>query len=213
MCTPSGNPASCTSSASSSDADGSFSDGLCTNALPHASALASIHSGTITGKLNGVMPTTTPTGCSTVCTSMPAETSELCEPLRRCGIPHANSTQSRPRATSPRASSSTLPCSAVISAARSSRRVSTSSRSLNIAALRRLSGESRHSAAAAAATFTAASTSATDANDDLAGLHATRGIEHGPAPRCRAVDPASADPVSDGVHVVIPPREGCVQRR
>ena len=26
-------------------------------------ALASIHSGTITGKLNGVMPATTPTGC------------------------------------------------------------------------------------------------------------------------------------------------------
>ena len=43
---------------------------MSTNALPHASALASIHSGTITGKLNGVMPTTTPTGCSTVCTSI-----------------------------------------------------------------------------------------------------------------------------------------------
>jgi hypothetical protein len=32
-------------------------------ALPHAIALAHIHSGTITGKLNGVMPATTPSGC------------------------------------------------------------------------------------------------------------------------------------------------------
>ena len=32
------------------------------NALPHASATGTIHSGTITGKLNGVMPATTPSG-------------------------------------------------------------------------------------------------------------------------------------------------------
>ena len=42
---------------------------------------------------------------------MPVDTSELCAPLSRCGMPHANSTHSRPRATSPRASASTLPCS------------------------------------------------------------------------------------------------------
>ena len=47
----------------SSDADGSFSDGLRTNVLPHASAGAHIHIGTIAGKLNGVMPATTPSGC------------------------------------------------------------------------------------------------------------------------------------------------------
>ena len=80
--TPSGNPARCTSSASSSDADGSFSDGFSRNAFPHASALASIHSGTITGKLNGVIPATTPTGCNTVCTSTPLDTSELCAALQ-----------------------------------------------------------------------------------------------------------------------------------
>ena len=44
-------------------ADGSFSLGLRIKALPQASALASIHSGTIAGKLNGVMPATTPSGC------------------------------------------------------------------------------------------------------------------------------------------------------
>jgi hypothetical protein len=36
--------------------------GLRTNVLPHAIEVASIHSGTITGKLNGVMPAMTPTG-------------------------------------------------------------------------------------------------------------------------------------------------------
>ena len=61
--TPSGRPASFHSSARNSDADGSFSLGLRTNALPHAMAFAHIHSGTIAGKLNGVMPATTPSGC------------------------------------------------------------------------------------------------------------------------------------------------------
>ena len=47
---------------SASSADGSFSDGLSTNVLPHASAGAHIHIGTIAGKLNGVIPATTPSG-------------------------------------------------------------------------------------------------------------------------------------------------------
>src|SRR5919206_496001 len=59
--TPSGTPASCSSSATRSDADGSFSDGFNTNVLPHAIAGAHIHMGTIAGKLNGVMPATTRT--------------------------------------------------------------------------------------------------------------------------------------------------------
>ncbi len=61
--TPSGRPASDHSEASSSDADGSFSDGLRMNVLPHAMASGNIHIGTMAGKLNGVMPATTPTGC------------------------------------------------------------------------------------------------------------------------------------------------------
>ena len=60
--TPSGTPASASSSAVSTDADGSFSDGLRTNVFPHASAGAHIHMGTIAGKLNGVIPATTPSG-------------------------------------------------------------------------------------------------------------------------------------------------------
>ena len=56
-------PASFSSSAVKIDADGSFSDGFSTNVLPHAIAGAHIHIGTIAGKLNGVIPATTPTGC------------------------------------------------------------------------------------------------------------------------------------------------------
>ena len=45
-----------------SDADGSFSDGFRMNVFPHAIAGAHIHMGTIAGKLNGVIPATTPSG-------------------------------------------------------------------------------------------------------------------------------------------------------
>src|SRR6266702_3126308 len=64
--TPSGRPASFSSAASRSDADGSRSDGFSTNVLPQASATGNIHIGTITGKLNGVIPTQTPTAWRTV---------------------------------------------------------------------------------------------------------------------------------------------------
>ena len=50
------------SSATRSEADGSRSLGLSTNALPQAIATGCIHIGTITGKLNGVIPATTPSG-------------------------------------------------------------------------------------------------------------------------------------------------------
>ncbi len=43
-------------------ADGSFSLGFSTKVLPQARALANIHIGTIAGKLNGVIPATTPRG-------------------------------------------------------------------------------------------------------------------------------------------------------
>jgi len=39
--------------------------------LPAAIATGNIHMGTITGKLNGVMPATTPKGCRRVQLSMP----------------------------------------------------------------------------------------------------------------------------------------------
>ena len=48
-----------------SDADGSRSEGLSTKVLPQAMATGNIHIGTIAGKLNGVMPTHTPSGWRT----------------------------------------------------------------------------------------------------------------------------------------------------
>src|SRR6476620_7391036 len=74
---PSGSPACLSSSAISIDADGSFSLGLSTNVLPHASAVENIHIGTIAGKLNGVIPATTPSGCWMLYTSTPVDACSL----------------------------------------------------------------------------------------------------------------------------------------
>ena len=63
-------------------------------------------------------------------------------------MPQANSTTSRPRVTSPSASESTLPCSAVMSAASSSLRALSSSRKANSTWVRLASDECRHSAKA-----------------------------------------------------------------
>jgi hypothetical protein len=71
---PFGRPASSSSSAMKIDGDGSRSLGFRTNALPQAIATGNIHIGTITGKLNGVMPATTPSGWRIVQLSMPVET-------------------------------------------------------------------------------------------------------------------------------------------
>ena len=61
--TPAGRPACSHSRATSSDADGSFSLGLSTTALPAAMAMGTNHIGTITGKLKGEITAQTPTGC------------------------------------------------------------------------------------------------------------------------------------------------------
>src|SRR5260370_40994176 len=54
--TPGGAPASSISSASRKGQDGSFSDGLRMEGLQQAIAIGSIHTGTIAGKLKGVVP-------------------------------------------------------------------------------------------------------------------------------------------------------------
>ena len=79
-------------------------------------------------------------------------------------MPQANSTFSIPRATSPAASSSTLPCSLVTMAASSERLASRSWRKRNMTPARVVSDDAPQSAAAAAATFTTSSTSLVDAN-------------------------------------------------
>jgi hypothetical protein len=64
--TPFGMPASSASSTRRMVTIGSCSDGLSTKVLPVAMAIGNIHSGIIAGKLNGVMPAHTPSGCSSV---------------------------------------------------------------------------------------------------------------------------------------------------
>ena len=160
MNTPSGRPASASSSASISEALGSFSDGLSTNALPQAMAIGNIHIGTMAGKLNGVIPATTPSGCRIENASTPVETFSENPPLSRCGIPQANSTTSSPREISPAASLATLPCSELIRAASSPWCWRSSSRNANITFARLVSDVSCQPGQAAAAAWTAASTSA-----------------------------------------------------
>src|SRR5438045_7153787 len=101
--TPSGSPASFNNSAVRNDADGSFSDGLSTKVLPHAIAGAHIHIGTIAGKLNGVIPATTPSGCRIEYTSMPVDACSEYSDLSSVGSPQQYSITSSPRVTSPSA--------------------------------------------------------------------------------------------------------------
>ena len=173
--TPSGSPASASSSARRMPGEGSCSDGLRMKALPHASATGAIHSGTMTGKLNGVMPATTPSGIRMLCESTPVDTCGVFSPLSRCPRPQANSTTSSPRVTSPRASSSTLPCSRVISAASSSLWEATSSRKRNITWARLVSEAAPHSFAAFVAAWTARSTSPVVANGTRATISPVAG--------------------------------------
>ena len=108
---PGGSPASLISSASMIGTEGSRSEGFSTNALPQAIAGANFHIGIMAGKLNGVMPATTPSGWRIEYMSMPGPASVVYSPFSRCGAPMQNSTTSSPRCTSPLASGRVLPCS------------------------------------------------------------------------------------------------------
>ncbi|MNS96491.1 hypothetical protein D3C72_1307910 [compost metagenome] len=174
--TPSGNPAWRSRSAISKLGDGSRSDGFSTNVLPHASATGNIHIGTITGKLNGVMPATTPSGWRRFQLSMPPPMLSVKSVLSRLGMPQANSTTSMPRVTSPLASENTLPCSRVISAARSSWCWSSSSLNLNRMRARRSGGVSDHAGNAALAAATASATSCAVASATRAATSPVAGL-------------------------------------
>ncbi|MNJ62035.1 hypothetical protein D3C77_578550 [compost metagenome] len=127
--------------------------------LPVARATGNIHIGTITGKLNGVMPVTTPSGWRRVQLSMLVLTWSVKSVFSSCGAPQANSTISMPRITSPWASVNTLPCSAVIMRARSSRCSLSSARNLFSTRERRRGDRLLQAGKAALAEATAASTS------------------------------------------------------
>ena len=162
--TPSGRPASFRRPARISAAEGSRSEGFRTNVLPQTSAIGNIHSGTIAGKLNGVMPATTPSGWRSVYASMPALTFSVNSLFRSCGAPQAYSTMSMPRASSPAASDNTLPCSREIAATSSSARCSSSALKRNMTRARASGVVVAHAGNAAFAASTARPTSAAVAN-------------------------------------------------
>ena len=178
--TPSGRPASFSSSATYSEAPGSFSDGFRMNVFPHAIAFANIHMGTIAGKLNGVMPATTPSGCRIENTSTPVDACSVNPPFNRCGIPVANSMFSWPRATSPIASDRTFPCCSVISRPMSLRCSWIVSRIRNRMSARLLSEVARQPTKASRATSIAASTSSTLAKSTSWLCSPVAGLNTGP---------------------------------
>ena len=83
LSTPAGSPASTSSSASRIGTEGSRSEGLRMKALPQASAGANFHMGIMAGKLNGVMPATTPSGWRSENRSMPGPALSLNSPFSR----------------------------------------------------------------------------------------------------------------------------------
>ena len=190
--TPSGNPAFFSRPAMNNAADGSRSDGFSTKVLPQASATGNIHSGTIAGKLNGVMPATTPNGAYSVHESTSRPTFIECSPLSRCGMPQANSTTSSPRVTSPRASDSTLPCSDVMIFARSPACASSSSLKRNITRARFSGVVAAHAGKAAAAASTARFTSAAEASGTRAVTRPVAGSKTSPK---RSPVPAAVCPL------------------
>ena len=69
------------------EAEGSRSHGLSTNVLPQAIATGNIHIGTIAGKLNGVIPATTPSGSRKEKVSTPVEIGRSSRPSAGSGCP------------------------------------------------------------------------------------------------------------------------------
>jgi hypothetical protein len=180
---------------------------LRTTVFPAATAIGKNHIGTMAGKLNGEMIATGPSGCRIEETSTPVETFSDVDPLSRCAMPQANSTTSRPRATSPRASEVTLPCSAVRIAASSSRRAARSSRKAKRTCVRRASEVARQAGKAALAEATAASTSSAEAKATRRATSPVAGSNTSPE---RSEVPANGLPSTQWVTIEVVVGEGVV---
>ena len=159
LSTPAGSPASTNNSPSRIGTEGLRSEGLRMKALPQASAGANFHIGIMAGKLNGVMPATTPSGWRMEKRSMPGPALSLYSPFSRCGMPQANSTTSSPRWMSPLASAKILPCSDERRRASESNSFCTSSRNFINTRARRCGFVAAQASWAACATAIACSTS------------------------------------------------------
>ena len=153
------------------------------------------------GKLNGVMPATTPSGCRIEYTSTPVEACSVKPPFSRCGMPQANSTFSRPRATSPIASESTLPCSARDERGESLRCSSTSSRMRNMISARFDSEVARQPGSASRGRVDRPVDLLHRCEVDLVRLLAGRRVEDRPGAARLAGHLLAADPVAYAFHV------------
>ncbi len=132
--------------------------------LPAVTAIGNIHMGTMTGKLNGVMPAQMPTGWRRDQLSISLPTFSANSPLTRCGMPQANSTTSSPRVSEPMESDSTLPCSAVTRRQISSAFFSISALNRNITRARRTGGVAAQAGRAFAAAAMAVPNSCAEAS-------------------------------------------------
>src|SRR5664279_5327434 len=122
----------------------------------------------------------TPSGCCNEYTSTPVETFSLYSPLLRVEMPQAYSITSSPRAISPAASDSTLPCSAVMIAASSSLRALNSSRNANMTLVRLAIEVLPQAGNAAFAAATPALTSVTDARGTVRATAPVAGLKTSP---------------------------------
>mmetsp|Transcript_21293 Transcript_21293/g.36560 ORF Transcript_21293/g.36560 Transcript_21293/m.36560 type:complete len:203 (+) Transcript_21293:1607-2215(+) len=157
-------------------APGSFSDGLRTKVLPQVTARGNIQRGIMAGKLKGAMPAHTPSGSRKLTVSMSRLTLATVDPIMCVAMPHACSTTSRPRCTSPLASARVLPCSSVMDRARTSMFCLIRCCKLNMTRARAITGVSLQDSRADCAACTACSISSTgvsgrrDTTDWVAGL-------------------------------------------
>jgi hypothetical protein len=148
-----------------------------------------IHKGTITGKLKGVIPTHTPSGTRSTVLSIPTPLwssvrqnellTAICGsvlPIISVGAAHANSTQSIPRRTSPRASPIVFPCSFTISSASSSKCSSSTCLYLNMNWQRSPTGLLDHAGNASAAAATASSALRVSSIDTCASISPVAGL-------------------------------------
>ncbi len=119
-----GNPASRSSSAKARPVRGVFSDGLSTTAQPAATAGASLTTTWFSGRLNGVIAATTPTGSGTVTASLSCPGTGIASPRCRSASAAATRRLAQARDTSRIVSWRHTPDSAVLRAANSSVRSS-----------------------------------------------------------------------------------------
>ena len=117
---PAGKPASSASATSAAAVSGVSSAGFATTVQPAASAGASLRAIMASGKFQGVIAATTPTGSFTASSFLPRTGSGITSPCVRVASSANHSTYEAPYSTSPRASARGLPCSVEMMRARSS---------------------------------------------------------------------------------------------